>query len=64
MTVLERSIQARGTFDQRREKPMPCRCGVMVTGWADCMAGAPCVLGHEQPHVGRWGVLWREGGEA
>lgn len=59
MTLTERLIQARGTFDEERSRPVPCRCGRLVSGVHDCQQGCPCPWAVPLT-PGKWGVLWAD----
>jgi hypothetical protein len=43
-------ITARGSFDEEREHPTPCRCQRLTTGTHPCQDGAPCPF--RQAHTG------------
>jgi hypothetical protein len=45
-----RRITARGSFDEEREHPTPCRCHRVITGTHPCQDGAPCPF--RQTHTG------------
>jgi len=63
-TFGEGLVSARGTFDEERATPRPCRCGRIVAGRARCQDGAPCVFEDRPARVtGRWGALWAQDGE-
>jgi hypothetical protein len=54
-------VHQRGTFDEDRERRVPCYCGRRVTGqcWAISAAGCPFDQSRLQARpLGRWGVLW------
>lgn len=42
-------ITRRGTFDDDRAHPFPCRCGRLVTGVNRCQDGCPCPFDRDQP---------------
>ena len=59
MTMQLRNLQAKGTFDEGRDRPALCLCLRRVTGRCHALSAASCPFDQPRPRVvGRWGVVW------